>query len=124
MHIHTCGLCSDAKFVCSVWQRYDALTTDGAAPLAHVSLPSLYLPSSAWSPHAPSYTASLRRCGVGVPESDSQSHLYSHHSSDCIAEMVMRAASATVSNIVGMIGTEAGLGVQTARMKVQWCVSN
>src|SRR6201990_2217801 len=111
MYIYMYRLCSDAKFVCSVWQRYDALATDGAAPLAHVSLPSSYLPSSAWSPHVPSYTASLRRCGVGVPESDSQSHLYGHHSSDCIAKMVMRGASATVSNIVGMIGTEAGLSV-------------
>jgi hypothetical protein len=32
-------------------------------------------------------------------------------------------ASATVSNAVGMIGTEAGLSVQTAAMKLQWCVS-
>jgi hypothetical protein len=37
--------------------------------------------------------------------------------------MVARAASAMVSNVVGMIGTEAGLNGQTATMKVQWCVS-
>jgi hypothetical protein len=32
------------------------------------------------------------------------------------------AARATVSNVVGMIGTEASLSVQTATMKVQRCV--
>jgi len=37
--------------------------------------------------------------------------------------MVATAASATVSNFVGMISTEAGLSVQTAARKVQWCVS-
>ncbi|KAF8495998.1 hypothetical protein F5888DRAFT_516838 [Russula emetica] len=57
--------------------------------------------------------------GVAVPVSDSQSHLHSHHSLDSVAEMVATAASATVSNVVGMIGTEAGLSVQTAAMKVQ-----
>jgi hypothetical protein len=63
--------------------------------------------------------------GVGVPASDSQSHHFSHHSLDSVAEMVATAASATVtvSDIVGMIGTETGLSVQTAAMKVQWCVS-
>ncbi|KAI0266582.1 hypothetical protein BGY98DRAFT_1029865 [Russula aff. rugulosa BPL654] len=33
--------------------------------------------------------------------------------------MVATAASATVSNVVRMISTEAGLSVQTAEMKVQ-----
>jgi hypothetical protein len=61
--------------------------------------------------------------GVGVPASDSQSHLHSHHSLDSAAEMVATAASVTVSNLVGMVGTEAGLSVQTAAMKVQWYVS-
>jgi hypothetical protein len=66
---------------------------------------------------------SVQMHGVGVPASDSQSYLHSHHSLDSVAEMVARAASATVSNVVGMIGTEAGLSGQTATMKVQWCVS-
>jgi hypothetical protein len=61
--------------------------------------------------------------GVGVPASESQSHLHSHHSLDSVAEMVVTAASVTVSNLVGMVGTEAGLSVQTAAMKMQWYVS-
>ena len=57
---------------------------------------------------------------MGVPASNSQSHLHSHHS---VVEMVATAASATVSNVIRVISTEAGLSVQTAEMKVQWCVS-
>ena len=40
-----------------------------------------------------------------------------------ITEMVVTTVSTTVSNIVGMIGTEACLSMQTAAMKVQWCIS-
>jgi hypothetical protein len=50
---------------------------------------------------------------VGIPVSDSQSHLHSHHSLDSVAEMVATANSATMSNFLGMIDTEAGLSVQT-----------
>jgi hypothetical protein len=42
---------------------------------------------------------------------------------DSVTEMVTTATSATVPNVIGMIGTEAGLSVQAAGMKVQWCVS-
>ena len=55
---------------------------------------------------------------MGIPASDTQSHLHSHHSLDSVVEVVGTATSATVSSVVGMIGTEAGLSVQTA-----WCVS-
>ena len=59
----------------------------------------------------------------GVPASDSQSDLHGCHSLDSVVGIVAMAASATVSIVVGMIGTGAGLGVQTAAMEVQWCVS-
>jgi hypothetical protein len=98
-------------------------TVHPAAPLAHASSPGAHPPSSAWSPHVPRCLAFLRRCTVGVPANDSQSHLLSHHSLDSVPETVVTAASATVSNIVGMIGTVAGLSVQTATMKVRWYVS-
>ncbi|KAI0270120.1 hypothetical protein BGY98DRAFT_1100900 [Russula aff. rugulosa BPL654] len=52
---------------------------------------------------------------VGVTASDSQSHLQTHRSLDNIAEMVV---TAVVSNVVRMIGTQAGLSVQTAATKV------
>lgn len=37
-----------------------------------------------------------------------------------VAGMVANAASATVSNVVGMIGSEAALSVQGSAMKLQW----
>ena len=42
---------------------------------------------------------------------------------DSVTEMAVTDDSATVSNMVGIIGTEAGLNVQLAARKVQWCVS-
>jgi hypothetical protein len=62
--------------------------------------------------------------GVGVPAGDSQLYLHGHHSLGSVTEMVAMAASATVSNVVGMIGTvsrhtEVGLSVQIAAKKVQ-----
>ncbi|KAI0261185.1 hypothetical protein BGY98DRAFT_1104516 [Russula aff. rugulosa BPL654] len=52
--------------------------------------------------------------GVGVPASDSRSHLHSHHSSDSVAEMLTMTTSGT-----GTIGTGAGLSVKNAAIKVQ-----
>jgi hypothetical protein len=65
-------------------------------------------------------SVSAQMLGVGVPASDSLLYWHSH-SLDSVTEMVATAASATVSNVVGMMGTEAGLSMQTAVMKVQWC---
>jgi len=47
---------------------------------------------------------------------------YRSHSLDNVAGMVVVKAGATVLDVAGMIGTEAGLSVQCAAMKVQWCV--
>ena len=111
----------------SVWQRYDALATDGDASCASSARVFSLLISAlkrlvTSRPTLLGISAQMH--GVGIPVSDSQSHLHSPHSLDSVAEMVATAASATVSNVVGMIGTEAGLSVQTATMKVQWCVSS
>ncbi len=124
--IYTCRLCSDAEFMRGVWQRYDALATDGDT-VSTSGARVFTLLISALKRLVTSRPAllgvSAQMHGVGVPASDLQPHLHSHHSLDTVAEMVATAASATVSNVVGMIGTEAGLSVQTATMKVQWCVS-
>ncbi|KAF8500785.1 hypothetical protein F5888DRAFT_1793216 [Russula emetica] len=103
------GLCSDAEFMRSVWQRYDALATDGETGNASSARVFTLLIS----------TLSRLMHGVGVPMSDSQSHLHGHHNLDRVAEMVVTVASATVSNVIGVISTDAGLSVQTAAMKVQ-----
>ena len=91
-----------------------------AVPQARASSRPLSLPTSASSHHARHYSASHRKLqAVGVPTSDSIPYSHSH-SLDSVAEMVATAASATVSNVVGMTGTEAGLSVQNAGMEVQW----
>ncbi len=110
----------------SVWQRYDALATDSdtsSASSARVFSLLISALKRLVTSRPVLLGVSAQMHGVGVPASDSQSHLHSPHSLDSVAEMVATAASATVSNVVGMIGTEAGLSVQTATMKVQWCVS-
>jgi len=54
-----------------------------------------------------------------VPARDSMPCSHSH-SFDSVADTVVTAASATVSNVVGRIGIEAGLRVQNAVMDVKW----
>lgn len=54
--------------------------------------------------------------GVGVPHPEGASG----YSLDGVAGIVANAATATVSGMVGMIGGEAGLSVQTSAMKLQW----
>lgn len=67
--------------------------------------------------------------GVGVSSSDSHSHYGMSPSASGsgygldvggMAGMVATAASATVSNVVGMMGSNAGLSLQGSTMKLQW----
>ena len=51
-----------------------------------------------------------------MPAGDSIRNSQSH-SLEGVAEMVATAADATVSNVIGMIGAEAGLSVKNAAMK-------
>ena len=51
---------------------------------------------------------------MGVPVGDFRSHLHDHHDLESIAEMVVMAVSATMSNVVGVIGTDSGLSRKTA----------
>ena len=93
--------------MCSVWRRYNALATGGDTGNAS-SAHGLTLISA----HN-NLVTSRYACSASL----------GHHSSGSVAEMVVTAVSATMLNIVGMIGTEPRLSVQTAAMKVQWCVS-
>jgi len=75
--------------------------------------------------HHPSHTLSSSfSCSSVVRRRLVRPGQYSrNHSLNSIAEMVATAASATVSNVVSMIGTEAGLRIQSAASatKVQRC---
>ena len=118
------SLCGDAEFMRSIWQRYDASATDSDTGITSgACVFTLFVATlHRLVTSRPSLLGvSAQMQVVGVPASDSLPYSHSH-SLDTVAEMVATAASATVSNVVGMMGTEAGLSVQSAAMKVQWCV--
>ncbi|KAH9018228.1 hypothetical protein EDB83DRAFT_2528502 [Lactarius deliciosus] len=103
-----------------VWQSYDASAADGGSGNARVFT---YLISGSALTGKRLVTSrpallgvSAQMQGVGVPTNDTLPH---SSRLDSVAGMVATAASATMSNVVGMIGAEAGLSVQSAAMKVQ-----
>ena len=94
-----CRLCSDAEFIRSVWQRYDALATDGdtsSASSARVFTLLISALKRLVTSRPILLGVSAQMHGVGIPVGNSQSRLHSHHSWDSVAEMVAVAASATV----------------------------
>ena len=121
---NACSLCSDAEFMRGVWQSYDASAGEveaggsGSARVFTLLISSL---KRLVTSRPALLGVSTQMQGVGVPVNDTLPHS-SSHSLDSVAGMVATAASATVSNVVGMMGTEAGLSVQSAAMKVQWWV--
>jgi len=117
---HACKSCGDGEFTCSIWQCHDALATDGNTGTGSafgVRVFTLFV-ATLGNPPAPRHITSVngpsllgvsaQMWGVGVPASDSIP--YSHrHGLNSVTKMVGRAASATVANVVGMIGTGAGM---------------
>lgn len=120
--LHTCSLCSDAEFMRRIWQSYDASVGDvdtGGSSSARVFTLLISALKRLVTSRPALLGVSTQMQGVGVPANDMLPHS-SSHGLDSVAGMVATAASATVSNVVGMMGTEAGLSVQSAAMKVQW----
>jgi hypothetical protein len=121
-YTYTCSLCSDAGFMRRIWESHDAsageVETGGSGSARVFTLLISSLKRLVTSRPA-LLGVSVQMQGVGVPANDTLPHS-SSHSLDSVAGMVATAASATVSNVVGMMGTEAGLSVQSAAMKVQW----
>ncbi|KAH9049809.1 hypothetical protein EDB83DRAFT_2553433 [Lactarius deliciosus] len=116
----TCELCSDVEFMRGVWQSYDASAGDGGSGNARIFtylIPGSALTGKRLVTSRPALLGvSAQMQGVGVPTNDTLPH---SSRLDSVAGMVATAASATMSNVVGMIGAEAGLSVQSAAMKVQ-----
>ncbi|KAH9013194.1 hypothetical protein EDB84DRAFT_1533406 [Lactarius hengduanensis] len=114
------ALCSDVEFMRGVWQSYDASAGDsdsGGSGNARVFTYLISALKRLVTSRPALLGVSAQMQGVGVPTNDTLPH--SSHSLDSVAGMVATAASATMSNVVGMIGAEAGLSVQSAAMKVQ-----
>ncbi|KAJ3930574.1 MAG: hypothetical protein NXY57DRAFT_300956 [Lentinula lateritia] len=112
------GLCSDAELMRSVWDRYDAQEHGSNA------LSTLITALKRLITEKPALLGvGSQMFGVGV-SSNNDSHYAlspsgSAYSLDGVAGMVATAASATVSNVVGMMGSNAGLSLQGSTMKLQ-----
>ncbi|KAG5719178.1 MON2 like protein [Termitomyces sp. T112] len=100
------GLCSDAELMRNVWDRYDAQES-GAKVFA-----SLVTALKRLITEKPAILGvGTQMAGVGV-YAEATSSTYS-------LERVATAASATVSGVVGMIGSSGGLSLHGSSMKLQ-----
>ncbi|KAG2037155.1 hypothetical protein BDR03DRAFT_1092081 [Suillus americanus] len=111
------GVCSDAELVRNIWDRYDA-QQPGSKVFSSliVALKRLVTEKPALLGVSP------QMMGVGVSHAgDSATPSGSNYGLDVggVAGMVATAASATVSGVVGIIGSGAGLSVQNSAMKLQ-----
>ena len=93
----------------SIWQCNDALATGGDTSSASSACAFTLIISI--------LTSRLPSRSVWVYLRASKPRLPGHHNLGRVTEIVAIATCATVSNVVGMIGTEAVLCVQTVAMK-------
>ncbi|KAG1769044.1 hypothetical protein EV702DRAFT_707206 [Suillus placidus] len=111
------GVCSDAELVRNIWDRYDA-----QQPGSKV-FSSLIVALKRLVTEKPALLgASAQMMGVGISHAgDSATPSGSNYGLDVggVAGMVATAASATVSGVVGIIGSGVGLSVQNSAMKLQ-----
>ncbi|KAG1824868.1 uncharacterized protein BJ212DRAFT_1566454 [Suillus subaureus] len=111
------GVCSDAELVRNIWDRYDA-----QQPGSKV-FSSLIVALKRLVTEKPALLGvSAQMMGVGISHAgDSATPSGSNYSLDVggVAGMVATAASATVSGVVGIIGSGIGLSVQNSAMKLQ-----
>lgn len=130
------SLCSHAEFMRNVWERYDAQcspstsssTTEETGSKVFTSLVSALKRLVTEKPSL--LGVSQQMMGVGVIHGDGVAGGSGSGGSGGalgrgeggggggVAGMV----SATVSGVVGMMGTEAGLSFQASAMKLQWYV--
>ena len=109
------SLCSDADLMRNIWTRYDAEESGSRV------ITSLITALKRLVTEKPAVLGiSTQMAGVGITASSSTDG--STHALDVagVAGIVANAASATMSNVVGMMGSEAGLSVQSSAMKLQW----
>ena len=66
IRINACRPFSDVELMCSVWQRYDALATDGGTGDASSARVFTFLIFALKRLATPPYSASLRRCTMWV----------------------------------------------------------
>ena len=107
-------LCIDAELIRNVWDRYDGGNSGSKV------FNSLVAALKRLVTEKPALLGvGSQMFGVGVPPQSGASEGYGLDVGG-VAGMVANAASATVSSVAGMIGSEAGLSVQGSAMKLQW----
>lgn len=114
-------LCSDAELIRNIWDRYDAQQTGANVFTSLITaLKRLVTEKPAVLGVCPEMS------GLALPSHSTEGggSSGSAYGLDVggVAGMVATAASATVSGVVGMMGSGFGLNVQTSGMKLQWCV--
>jgi hypothetical protein len=111
-------VCSDAELVRNIWDRYDAQQPGFKVFSAMiVALKRLVTEKPAL------LGVSAQTMGVGISHTgDGAAPSGSNYGLDVagVAGMVDTAESATVSRVVGIIGSGIGLSVQNSAMKLQW----
>jgi hypothetical protein len=107
-------LCSDAELIRNIWDCYDAPTSGSKALTSLITaLKRLVIEKPAV------LGVGSQMAGIGIQSEASPASSAAAYGLD----MAGRVASATVSGVVGMIGSGGGgLSLQGSTMKLQWSV--
>ncbi|KAF9267021.1 hypothetical protein L218DRAFT_955496 [Marasmius fiardii PR-910] len=113
------GLCGDAELIRNVWDRYDSQTSGGSK--VFTSLVTALTRLITEKPSLLGVGSQMIGVGVSHDATGNVSPSSSSYGLDVggVAGMVATAASATVSNVVGMMSAGAGLSLQSSTMKLQ-----
>ncbi|KAH7886558.1 hypothetical protein F5I97DRAFT_1868110 [Phlebopus sp. FC_14] len=112
------GLCSDGELIRNIWDRYDAQQSGSNV---FTSLISALKRLVTEKPALLGVSSQMMGIGVSSHSAENVASTSSGYGLDVggVAGMVATAASATVSGVVGMMGSGTGLSVQTSSMKLQ-----
>jgi len=112
-------LCSDAELIRNMWARYDA---EQSGSKVFTSLITALKRLITEKPALLGVGSQMFGVGVSSHPGDIPASSSSNFDVGAVAGMVATAASATVSGVVGMMGSGGGLSLQGSAMKLQWCV--
>ena len=101
----------------SIWERYDA--EENTTSKIFTSLLAVLNKLLTEKPAILGVGTQMFGVGISPQSTDSVSSSGAGYGFD-VAGMVANAASATVSGVVGMMGSEHGLSVAGSSMKLQW----
>ncbi|KII84914.1 hypothetical protein PLICRDRAFT_179240 [Plicaturopsis crispa FD-325 SS-3] len=112
-------LCIDAEFVRNIWDRYDSEQESGSKVFTSLITALKRLVTE--KPALLGVSTQIFGVGVTAHASEGQSASSSAYSLDVgsMAGMVATAASATMSGVVGYMGSSGGLSLQGSAMKLQ-----